>query len=58
MILDSAGNAYFAANTYDSNFPLTPGSLDTTEPAYPYVSLVVLKVDTTGKLVYSTVIPD
>ena len=57
MTLDSAGNAYFAGNTYDSNFPLTPGSLDTAEPAYPNLSLVVLKVDTTGKLVYSTVIP-
>ena len=57
MTLDSAGNAYFAGNTYDGNFPTTPGTLGTTLPGYPDVALVVLKMDPTGKVTYSTSIP-
>ena len=57
LVLDSAGNAYFAGNTYDANFPTTPGTFSSAVPGYPYQSLIVLKMDTTGKLVYSTVIP-
>jgi Abnormal spindle-like microcephaly-assoc'd, ASPM-SPD-2-Hydin/Beta-propeller repeat len=56
LALDSAGNAYFAGNTYDPNFPITPGTLGTV-PGYPNTALVVLKMDTTGTLTYSTAIP-
>jgi hypothetical protein len=58
MALDSTGNAYLSGNTWDSHFPLTPGSYGgTTEPSYPLQSLFVLKVDATGKLIFSTLVP-
>ena len=57
LALDSAGNAYFAGNTDDPNFPTTPGTLGTSVPGYPNIALVVLKMNTTGTLSYSTAIP-
>jgi Abnormal spindle-like microcephaly-assoc'd, ASPM-SPD-2-Hydin/Beta-propeller repeat len=57
MTLDSAGNAYFAGDTQDASFATTQGTLDAAVPGYPATSLMVVKVDTTGKLIYSTAIP-
>jgi Abnormal spindle-like microcephaly-assoc'd, ASPM-SPD-2-Hydin/Beta-propeller repeat len=57
LALDSAGNAYFAGNTNDPNFPTTPGTLSSSVSGYPNTALVVLKMDTTGTLTYSTAIP-
>src|SRR6202012_663518 len=57
LALDSAGNAYFAGNTDDSTFTTTPGTLSNNVPGYPATTLIVLKMDTTGTLVYSTAIP-
>jgi Abnormal spindle-like microcephaly-assoc'd, ASPM-SPD-2-Hydin/Beta-propeller repeat len=57
MTLDSAGNAYFTGDTQDATFATTSGTLDPTVQGYPAASLVVVKVDPTGKLIYSTAIP-
>ena len=57
LALDASGNAYLASVTDDSNFELTPSTLSKTVPGYPYNSTFVLKVGTTGALVYSTIIP-
>jgi Abnormal spindle-like microcephaly-assoc'd, ASPM-SPD-2-Hydin/Beta-propeller repeat len=57
LALDSAGNAYFAGNTNDPNFPTTPGTLSSSVSGYPNTALVVLKMGTTGTLTYSTAIP-
>jgi hypothetical protein len=57
VALDAAGNAYLSGGTWLSSFPLTPGTLATSVPGYPYTSSFVLKVDATGKLLYSTIIP-
>jgi hypothetical protein len=57
LAVDSAGNAYLTGVTDDPQFQLTPGVLGPTLPGYPYDSPFVLKVDPTGKLIYSTVIP-
>jgi hypothetical protein len=58
MALDAAGSAYLTGNSWDSHFSLTPGTYGgTTEPQYATESLFVLKVDATGKLIWSTLIP-
>lgn len=57
LALDAAGNAYFTGTTDSSNFLVTTGTLSSTVPNYPYSSLFVMKVDPTGKVVYSTIIP-
>jgi HYDIN/CFA65/VesB family protein/beta-propeller repeat-containing protein len=57
LAVDSAGNAYLSGVTDDAAFQLTPGTLGPTVPGYPYDSAFVLKVDPTGKLLYSTIIP-
>jgi Abnormal spindle-like microcephaly-assoc'd, ASPM-SPD-2-Hydin/HYDIN/CFA65/VesB-like, Ig-like domain/Beta-propeller repeat len=57
VAVDASGNAYLAGVTYDKNFQITPGTLTSTVPGYPLNSTFVLKVDSTGKLLYSTVIP-
>jgi hypothetical protein len=57
IAIDSVGNVYLAGVTDDKNFEITPGTLSNTVPGYPYDSTFVLKVDTTGTLVYSTIIP-
>lgn len=54
---DTAGNAYLTGVTNDKNFQLTAGTLAPTVPGYPQDSAFVLKVDSTGTLVYSTIIP-
>jgi hypothetical protein len=43
--------------TDDANFQLTPGTYDSTPAQYPDNRLFLLKLDTTGKLVYSTLVP-
>ncbi len=57
IAVDSAGNAYLTGNTDDSNFQLTSGTYSSTEDGYPNIDLFVLKVDSKGKLVYSTLVP-
>jgi hypothetical protein len=57
LAVDGSGNAYLAGVTGSSNFVITSGTLSTTVPGYPYTTMFVLKVDPTGKLLYSTVVP-
>ena len=57
VVVDAAGNAYLAGLTDDPKFQITPGTLATSSLGYPYSEMFVLKVDSTGKLVYSTVVP-
>ncbi len=57
VALDAAGDAYLAGVTDDPHFVITPGTLATTVPGYPYNSTFVLKVSPTGQLLYSTIIP-
>ncbi|MCU1293850.1 MAG: choice-of-anchor domain, partial [Bryobacterales bacterium] len=58
LALDKSGNAYLTGNSWDPNFQLTAGTYSgTTEPAYPDQQLFVMKVDPTGNIVYSTMIP-
>lgn len=57
IALDPAGNAYLAGVTDDPHFQITPGTLTTTVSGYPYDQMFVLKVDPTGKLIYSTIVP-
>jgi Beta-propeller repeat len=57
IAIDAAGDLYLAGVTDDKNFEITPGTLSNTVPGYPYDSTFVLKVDTTGALVYGTIIP-
>ena len=57
IALDSAGDAYLAGVTDDPNFQITPGTLASSVIGYPYDEMFVLKVDPTGKLIYSTVVP-
>ncbi len=57
LAVDPAGNAYLSGLTDDPAFQLTPGTVGPTLPGYPYNSAFVMKVDPTGKLVYSTIIP-
>jgi Abnormal spindle-like microcephaly-assoc'd, ASPM-SPD-2-Hydin/Beta-propeller repeat len=57
LAVDGTGNAYLASVTDDSNFDITPGTLANNVPGYPYDSAFVLKVDPTGALIYSTIIP-
>ena len=57
LAVDAAGNAYLAGTTDDPNFQITPGTLATSTIGYPHDETFVLKVDPTGKLLYSTVVP-
>ena len=57
LAVDASGNAYLAGVTDAPNFQITPGTLTTSVPGYPDTSTFVLKVDPTGKLLYSTLIP-
>lgn len=57
VTVDTSGNAYLAGVTDSPTFYVTPGTLATTVTGYPYSEMFVLKVDPTGKLVYSTVVP-
>jgi hypothetical protein len=57
LTVDASGNAYMAGVTDDPNFQLTPGGLGGTSPGFPINSSFIMKVDPTGKLIYSTIIP-
>lgn len=57
VAVDAAGNAYLAGVTDSPSFYVTPGTLASTVTGYPYSEMFVLKVDPTGNLVYSTVVP-
>jgi Bacterial Ig-like domain (group 3)/Abnormal spindle-like microcephaly-assoc'd, ASPM-SPD-2-Hydin/Beta-propeller repeat len=57
IAVDQTGNAYLGGVTDDAHFQITPGTLTTTVSGYPYDQMFVLKVDPTGKLIYSTIVP-
>lgn len=57
VAVDTSGNAYLAGLTDDKSFNVTPSSLGGSPLGYPYDQMFVLKVDTTGSLVYSTIVP-
>jgi hypothetical protein len=57
VVADAAGNAYLTGVTGDRNFQITPGTLATSIQGFYADELFVLKVDPTGKLVYSTLVP-
>ncbi len=57
LAVDATGNAYLAGTTHNSNFQITTGTLAPSVTGYPYDETFVLKVDPTGRLIYSTVIP-
>lgn len=57
LAVDASGNAYLAGITDSPNFQITSGTLVPSISGYPNISTFVLKVDPTGKLLYSTAIP-
>jgi hypothetical protein len=57
VAVDASGNAYLAGITDDPNFYVTSGSLGGSPIGYPYDQMFVLKVDQTGNVVYSTIVP-
>jgi Beta-propeller repeat len=57
VAVDLAGNAYVTGVTDDQHFELTSGVLGPPFAGYPLEGAFVMKIDPTGKLVYSTMIP-
>jgi hypothetical protein len=57
LAVDAVGNAYLSSDTWDPQFAITPGTLASSFAGYPYYLMFVLKVDNTGKLIYSTPVP-
>lgn len=57
LALDGSGDAYLAGTTDDPHFQLTAGTLGPTFTGYPKDGTFALKLDPTGKLIYSTIIP-
>jgi Beta-propeller repeat/Protein of unknown function (DUF1573) len=57
FFVDKSANVYLAGITDSSAFEITPGTLATSVPNYPYDSTFVLKANSSGALVYSTIIP-
>jgi hypothetical protein len=57
LAVDTAGNAYLAGVAIGPNAEITPGTLSSTVPGYPYNFTLVLKVGPTGELIYSTIVP-
>ena len=57
VAVDSSGNAYLTGYTEDPSFQITAGTLATSVVGDGNPELFVLKVDSTGKLIYSTVVP-
>lgn len=57
LAIDINSNAYLAGVTDDIHFKITPGTLSKTGPVGGNDSSFVLKVSSTGSLVYSTIIP-
>jgi hypothetical protein len=57
LAVDRSGNAFLSGDTSSADFQITAGTLSPTVPGYPYSTLFVMKVDPSGKLLYSTIIP-
>ncbi len=57
LAVDSDGNAYLASVTQDPEFQTTAGTLSTTPPGYADSEMFVLKVNPSGSLLYSTLVP-
>jgi hypothetical protein len=56
VAVDSLGSAYLAGVIDNANFPVTAGTIANSAQGYPQDEMFVLKVDSTGKLVYATVV--
>ncbi|HEY1423413.1 MAG TPA: SBBP repeat-containing protein, partial [Candidatus Acidoferrum sp.] len=57
LAVDAAGNAYLSGTEDDANFQLTSGVLGPTPTTAGFDSMFVMKFDSAGKLVYSTLVP-
>lgn len=58
IAVDAQGNVYLSGDSWESSFQFTSGVLDSTPPGYPYAFLFVMKVSSTGQVIYSTAIPN
>ncbi len=56
ILVDDAGSAYVAVNTYSMDFPITPDAFDTTFNGVGFYDVVIAKLDVNGSggLVFST----
>ena len=54
IAIDSAGNLYLADETYSSNYPTSPGALQTAYSAGGNADTVITKLNSAGGLAYST----
>lgn len=57
VAVDGNGAAYVTGQTDDTMFPITPGTVGTTVPGYPYQTMFVTKLSPNGSIKYSTSIP-
>jgi hypothetical protein len=55
--VDSAGAAYLTGQTNDLQFPITANTIGSTIHSYPFDNTFITKLDSTGAIKYSTVIP-
>jgi len=56
VAVDGAGGTYVTGQTFDVAFPITPGTVGSTVPGYPFNTLFLTKLNTAGTIQYSTVI--
>ncbi|WP_047495725.1 choice-of-anchor D domain-containing protein [Terriglobus sp. TAA 43] len=57
VAVDASGNAYLAGLTDDIGFYVTPGTFGGSPVGYPSSQMFVMKVNPTGNVVYSTIVP-
>lgn len=54
--VDSSGNIFAVGSTYSPNFPVTPGTLPETAPAYPLNDIFIMKFVPAGTLTFSALL--